>query len=81
MSKLFVVEVRKTYVIEAADHDEAFEEFGEIDLIDSFVWEHEQMREATPENISRHWGNLSPSNKYDGRKIKDVCPELFREQA
>jgi hypothetical protein len=79
MSKLFVVEVRKTYVIEAADYDEAFEELSDIDRIDSYVWENEQMSEATPENTSRHWANLSPSNKHDGRKLKDISPKLFRE--
>lgn len=79
MSKLFIVEVRQTYVIEASDYDEAFEELSDIDRIDSCVWEYEKMSEATPENISRHWANLSPSNKHDGRKIKDVSPELFGE--
>lgn len=81
MGKLFVVECRSTYVIEADDYDSAYEELQEIDRYGTEVFESEMIREATPSNVSRHWATCEPSNKFDGRTLKDIAPELFGERA
>ena len=80
MAKLFVVECRSTYVIEADDYDSAFDELQEIDRYGTEVFESELMREATVSNVSKNWAECEPSNKLDGRKLKEIAPELFGQK-
>lgn len=77
MSKLFVVECRSTYVIEADDEIQALEEMQEIDTYGTEVFESQGIQEASFMNMSKQWMNLEPSNKFDGRKLKDIAPHCF----
>ena len=81
MTKLFVIECRHTYVIEAEDEIAAFEEMQEVDTYGTEVFESQGIQEATPMNMSKQWANLEPSNKFDGRKLKDIAPHLFGLEA
>ena len=78
MMKLFVVERRETLVIAAESYQDALDARIDIDSYGAEVFESETMREATPENVSQQWANLEPSNLFDGTKLKDIAPELFK---
>jgi len=78
MMKLFVVERRETFVIAADSYQDALDARTGIDSYGTEVFESETMREAAPETVSQQSANMEPSNLFDGTKLKDIAPELFK---
>ena len=76
--KLYIIEQKTTFVVAAESYDEAYDMMDDCEL-DFSVWDSQTLSVANKNNVSESWANLQPSNIHDGKTLRDIAPELFKD--